>query len=791
MEENLDQIEAQSEAAAQPVKRSKLQTIGKWIRCRYGARLQRENRLTSFAAGSIALFSAVAMAIAALGMPIGLGSWLDMLLFLSANGALMIIVCFAMTCLFSFLYIPLPRRLAATFVYAVAHGAVVLHYTEIGTVYAVIIGLLYAMIGLIVGLLLGVITLSRLRPLSKMLAGLALASATGWAAIGIGWPAPLEPPMRPAATGGGSNAASMTAEPPSLSNPAQPGRYAVDTFSYGSGQDKHRDRFGKEVEVVSESVDASGYITYWPKLKTMFWGFDQHELPLNGTVWMPEGEGPFPIVLIVHGNHLMEYFSDGGYAYLGELLASRGMIAVSVDANFMNYSVWSSLPNDDMKMRGWLLLKHLQQLQKFAGQDARSNPFGGRIDWEKVALIGHSRGGQAVSIAADRDSWFEKDSSLESLDQVSIRSVIAIAPTDKRVDDKSARITDANYLTLQGAMDGDVNNFYGERQYHRVSFGDPSDLFKAAVYLSRANHSQFNTAWGHMDERLPGALLLNREGMMPAEDQRQAAKVFISAFLEATLHGQLEYKSLFQDYRAGASWLPSESTDYVVRYDDANVVLIDDYESSRSGITRSETKGMKSGVKQQAKDRDGNNKGTSGMSLHWEEPGALLSIPLETAAENKLDNELVRFVFSMSNLEWELSKGSYEEPLPPLPEIEIAFVTDEGAEYVLPLHHFMQAAEPAYTSFLTIGKLERDVKNKKYKNPTEAVAQTYIIPLALFEHTHANAGADGGAAGQSTLSASDISRIEFRFRSERGKVLLDDIGFIPKGGAYVNYRQGT
>ena len=51
---------------------------------------------------------------------------------------------------------------------------------------------------------------------------------------------------------------------------------------------------------------------------------------------MPEGEGPFPLTLIVHGNHNMIDYSDEGYGYLGNLLASRGIIVVSVDQNFIN-----------------------------------------------------------------------------------------------------------------------------------------------------------------------------------------------------------------------------------------------------------------------------------------------------------------------------------------------------------------------------------------------------------------------------------------------------------------------
>ena len=70
------------------------------------------------------------------------------------------------------------------------------------------------------------------------------------------------------------------------------------------------------------------------KARAWYWGFDAKHFPRNGRVWYPAGEGPFPLVLIVHGNHTMEEHSDPGYAYLCEHLASSGFIAVSVDENF-------------------------------------------------------------------------------------------------------------------------------------------------------------------------------------------------------------------------------------------------------------------------------------------------------------------------------------------------------------------------------------------------------------------------------------------------------------------------
>ena len=91
-------------------------------------------------------------------------------------------------------------------------------------------------------------------------------------------------------------------------------------------------------------------------------------------------------MLIVHGNHNMKEFSDPGYGYLGELLASRGFILVSVDENFLNGNIRGE--ND---ARGWMLLQHLRDLeaiQRFGrrsvpraggyGQHRADGPFAGR-----------------------------------------------------------------------------------------------------------------------------------------------------------------------------------------------------------------------------------------------------------------------------------------------------------------------------------------------------------------------------------------------------------------------------
>ncbi|HZW02511.1 MAG TPA: hypothetical protein VFF68_01190, partial [Anaerolineaceae bacterium] len=243
-----------------------------------------------------------------------------------------------------------------------------------------------------------------LRPLQRGSAVFLL--ALGAAGLGAGLVyllspgAAYAPPPAPAA---GEGVAAID-----LPDPAQAGPHAVETLTYGSGTDRHRPEYGAQVDWVTESVDGSALIDGWTGLaklgRDLYWGFDARALPLNGRVWTPKGAGPFPLALIVHGNHSAEDFSDPGYAYLGELLASRGIITVSVDENFLNGAASDGItgPGSGLKgendARAWLLLEHLRQWRAWNQQPGHL--FSGRVDLDNIALIGHSRGGEAVTVAS-------------------------------------------------------------------------------------------------------------------------------------------------------------------------------------------------------------------------------------------------------------------------------------------------------------------------------------------------------------------------------------------------------
>ena len=379
------------------------------------------------------------------------------------------------------------------------------------------------------------------------------------------------------ATGPPDNAALMSEYRPhhiTLPDPSLEGDYSVLEMTYGSGRDKRRKEFRGEAVIQTDSVDGSRYVSNWDKLhgwaRTRYWGFDEKSLPLNGRVWFPDGRGPFPLVLIVHGNHADRDFSDPGYAYLGRLMASRGFVFASVDQNFLNvawYELFDGLKGEN-DCRAWLLLKHLECWRAW-NQDAE-NPFYQKIDMDNIGLIGHSRGGEAVAIAAcfNRLPQNPDDATLTFDFNFNIRSVIAIAPVDGQYKPAGTgtMVENTDYFVVHGSNDMDLRTYEGSRQYQRIKFEGDDHHVKAGLFIFGANHGQFNTRWGRNDNSFPFMALFNKKQIMPKQEQEKIAKVYFSAFLEATLKGKKAYLDLFRDFRSGMEWLPE--TVYLNQYED-------------------------------------------------------------------------------------------------------------------------------------------------------------------------------------------------------------------------------
>lgn len=552
---------------------------------------------------------------------------------------------------------------------------------------------------------------------------------------------------------------------PDLPDPTEPGPFPVDYLTYGSGEDQRRPEYGDQVDLITQTVNASSFITFsgWQKkIREWYWGFGMSSVPVNAQVWYPQGEGPFPLVLVVHGNHAMTDFSEPGYAYLAELLASRGFIVASVDQNFFNGSLYGKAQSET-DARAWLLLKHLETWERWNRQPG--NIFYQNVDLDRIALIGHSRGGEAVGLAAafNRLTHYPENGRITWNFNFSIKSVIAIAPVDQQYKPAGhpAEITDVNYLVLQGSHDGDVSSFKGIQQYERVSFTGPQGkLFKAAVYIYRANHGQFNSLWGDQDRSGVLGGLLNKAALLDDEAQRQIAEVYISAFLEATLNDRSEYLPLFQDYHTAGDWLPA--TNYITQYQDSGVQLIADFEEDADLTTASFPEGKTLAVglsiwKERAlRFRNNNLKDNHVVRLSWGGTNGYYAITMPVGSLQSL--ELARedtLIFLVAD---EQEPVNLSETV----DFSVILIDKDGRTASVQLSDVIEISPQLPTRFTKIDTWNDEI----FENSSEVVMQSVRIPLDLFLKANPD------------LSLDHLIEIRFAFNKTRNRIIsLDEIGF--------------
>ena len=137
---------------------------------------------------------------------------------------------------------------------------------------------------------------------------------------------------------------------------------------------------------------------------------------LNGVIAAPsEGDGPFPVVVIIHGAHPgcpevehgvdrwpcdpeVEQRNYQGFAYLVATLAAQGYVVLAPNFN-AEHTFGFGEPVPDERLTQVFDL-HLQALAEAAAGGA--NGFGvdlaGRADVNRLALFGHSRGGGAALV---------------------------------------------------------------------------------------------------------------------------------------------------------------------------------------------------------------------------------------------------------------------------------------------------------------------------------------------------------------------------------------------------------
>ncbi|MGZ4773247.1 MAG: hypothetical protein ACXV3B_11250, partial [Ilumatobacteraceae bacterium] len=307
-------------------------------------------------------------------------------------------------------------------------------------------------------------------------------------------------------------------------------------------------------------------------------------LSIKGTIFYPANDdgpdqpfrasiGPVPLVLMVHGNHPKyrdpndhtsescqtqsgweEVPNHRGYEYLQRLLARQGIASLGVYSNETNCV---GLSETNIRQRAAIVEQTIQHFK--AQQDAGTPISGVSVSFDRVGLLGHSRGGDAVVLTANEIS----------ISGVTVAGVITIGPTDA-VFASPGRAVNTAYLSILGARDGDVRANFGAKFY---DFSTPTPL-KCQLYIDRANHNFFNTEWGPDDESYEGPV--GGPATLPRYAQETILRSYGCGFFRAALLG---HPTL--GYLDGSLWPPNvPKEDIHISYDEAPRDLVDDHQQA-------------------------------------------------------------------------------------------------------------------------------------------------------------------------------------------------------------------
>ena len=290
-------------------------------------------------------------------------------------------------------------------------------------------------------------------------------------------------------------------------------------------------------------------------------------VPLRAVVYFPADEPgatnpvqissaqvSYPLVVLVHANRYADSVIYKGFNYLLEHLARNGFIAASIHLE-------RGQRGTD---RARVLFKHLEILKGKFGLKAANN----------VGLMGHSRGGEAVVIAARLNHQ-------ETLGH-QINAVISLAPSDQYTFEKFGGPWAAPYLVIYGAMDADLP---GQDNTGFSLFDRASDARKSMAFVYGGLHGPWNTVMGDYDA-VPWLRPDDQPHIISSEAHQQIAKAYMTPFFRQHLKGETQWEGIFR-----GDWVPASvqradppKVRIYMQYIDTEKTVVDNFEGPHAPI---------------------------------------------------------------------------------------------------------------------------------------------------------------------------------------------------------------
>jgi hypothetical protein len=434
----------------------------------------------------------------------------------------------------------------------------------------------------------------------------------------------------------------------------------------------------------------------------------------------------YPVVVCVHGNS-SQLLGYQGYDYLLDHLAHNGFIAASIHMQI------GQTGTD----RARILQNHLPIIFAMFGTHAANN----------IGIMGHSRGGEAVVIAArlsQQEAW-----------GYNINAVISLAPTNRYTSEQFGGAWAKPYLVIYGSLDGDVAGISetGFELYDRAS-----GMNKSMAFVYRACHDRFNTVWGDYDLMTSQMTAADAAAAISANSHQLIAKGYMTAFFRQHLKGETQWAGIFR-----GEWIPAavQASDanmkIYTQYEDTTVRTVETFEGAHTATSwQTSTIGgaaSQSGLPATPQENDlrtmdaQSPHATAGLALKWDSATDTLDYVIPAGQRDVSGFQAVSFRISQK-------VGSASNPANQVQDLRLTLTDGGGHSRAIRISKLQEIPYPY---------------QRGYAEFTKSAMCTIRIPLGAY-HIH--------CLNVDQVDLTDVTTLSFQFAEKStGEIEIDSIQF--------------
>ena len=306
-----------------------------------------------------------------------------------------------------------------------------------------------------------------------------------------------------------------------------------------------------------------------------------YESDVHGIAWYPQNpSGRLPVLVWLHGRHTTCQTAIGelpllvvgdddcptaiplfesapsyrGYDAAAELLATQGYVVLSIDLNDVNDNDNTAPTDRGALARAELALEHLDRFRAIdTGGGNDFDALRSHLDFSRVGLMGHSRGGIGILKAA------QENAKRPAATRYGIRAMFGLAPDTSGLNIGAAAYEvepDVAWGTLIGYCDGDASDFFGSYYFDRNRARPDLAAPRYQIISMGANHNYYNTEWTGSDD-----WTLQDSGSSDphcgsggprdaVEDQQAQLQFFLASWFRYFVGGESAYAGYWQGREA-------------------------------------------------------------------------------------------------------------------------------------------------------------------------------------------------------------------------------------------------